>query len=163
MKTLHFSIIAILSLVFLIGCHSAFACSCAVADGPLKEAEKSTAVFMGKVTELKRDPSGELVGAKFNVEKTWKGVSSNQVSVSTGPYGDCTYQFKMNETYVVYAHGNNTLSTDFCSGTKILTDSYEDLQVLGNGKPVPEFPFAEIILMVGITALIALYRTMIWK
>jgi hypothetical protein len=158
MKTLQISSMAILSLVFFIGYHGAFACSCAVAEGPLTEAEKSTVVFMGKVTELERDSSGELVGAKFSVEKTWKGVSNNQVNVSTGPYGDCTYQFKMNETYVVYAHGNSTLSTDLCTGTKILADSYEDLQVLGIGNPVPEFPFAEIVLVAGIASLIAFYR-----
>jgi hypothetical protein len=48
--------------------------------------------------------------------------------------GICGYEFKVGESYLVYAHGSDRLNTDICTRTEKLVDAGKDLKVLGKAK-----------------------------
>jgi hypothetical protein len=115
----------------------AFACLCGKSPLPEDAFKESTAVFSGKVIEISRDPSSYSITAKFDVERTWKGISDKMISVSTGSdNGNCGYGFVVGETYMVYAVGEDSLYTSQCGRTRLFVDTYEDLHVLGTGKVI---------------------------
>lgn len=110
-----------------------FACSCIPPGSPTEELAKSTAVFSGKVLNISRDGYADKV--TFDVEKIWKGVSEKNVIVATATEGAmCGFGFRKNEKYIVYASGENPLSTNLCSRTRLLTLADTDISVLGIGK-----------------------------
>ena len=117
------------------------ACTCAPVQSAAQELERATAVFSGKVVEIKRHkrPEGIFAGVEvvFRVEKTWKGVEGGTVRVFTSSHSAaCGYGFRKGRTYLVYAYGDakGGLSTGICSRTKRLKDAREDLGELGAGK-----------------------------
>ena len=120
---------------------TALACSCLPSKGVAQELEISSAVFSGKVIEIKRhdqaaDPLGQ-VEVIFEVYKSWKGADKRIVSVFTGSNSaSCGYGFKKGRTYLVYTGGTpqGRLSTSICSRTKRLNKAGEDLRVLGRGQ-----------------------------
>jgi hypothetical protein len=71
---------------------------------------------------------------KFSVEQSFLGVSGTEVEVGTGSGGgDCGYNFKIGERYLVYAYRyQNELVTTICSRTKPFVNANEDLAFLGN-------------------------------
>jgi len=119
----------------------ASACTCLPSKGVAQEVEISSAVFSGKVIEIKRhdrteDPLGQ-VEVVFEVNKSWKGVDKRSISVFTGSNSaSCGYGFKKGLTYLVYTGGSpqGQLSTSICSRTKRLNKAREDLRILGVGK-----------------------------
>ena len=121
----------IFSGIFFIN-EPAYGCSCSF-QSPNEALKNADAVFMGKVIGFISDPSGSITGAEFDVQKSWKGNSENKVAVSSWANTSCYYEFSLNETYVVYANGKESLSTHLCSGTKLFADAYEDLRALGVG------------------------------
>lgn len=125
------------------------ACSCNLP--PLKKSEKqlielgrkaSKAVFVGEVVEISVPTitSGEstwVSEVKFKVRKWWKGAGAEEVSVFTANVCCiCGYEFKVGESYLVYAHGENRLSTDTCTRTRKLAEAEDDLKVLGVGTAI---------------------------
>ena len=69
------------------------------APEPKKALKECDAVFSGKVIEIK-EPSNIFV-----ILQRWKGVSKKKkVVVSTGP-GNCSYTFKIDQDYLIYANG----------------------------------------------------------
>lgn len=169
LKNNHRSIIVILLVCLVIystnfSPDTAFACSCSVRPNPIDALKSSTSVFAGKVIEIKSNESNIV---KFAVNTTWKGVSASYMEVLT-PSNDanCGYQFEMNKTYLVYATdrdmwGNlqNSLYTTSCSRDALFANSYDDLQILGTGTtPIPEFPLAIPVLLIGIVSLVVFYR-----
>jgi hypothetical protein len=91
------------------------------------------------------------VEAVFEVERTWKGVEKNTISVSTSSQSSaCGYGFKKGEAYLVYASkdGEGRLITSICSRTRRMKEAGEDLKEIGEGKEVAEgsrddvYPFA---------------------
>lgn len=142
---------ALCLLLFLALANESFACSC---DSPMsgtgqeiinQAREKSKAVFAGEVTKivLSEAPEGEeptLASVHFKVAKVWKGVTTETVVVSTiNVCCICGYEFKVGKQYLVYAGGNESLSTNICTRTRQLKYAAGDLQVLGE----PEKIFAE--------------------
>jgi hypothetical protein len=100
--------------------------------------KQSKAVFSGEVVEVIADPQIAYVEVKFRVEKYWKGVLTNEVTVVTGRgSGDCGYRFEVGAHYLVFAYGaGKKFGTNICQRTKGLAEAAEDLKLLGKGKPL---------------------------
>lgn len=121
----------------------AYACSCAAPMSPRIELAKSAAVFAGKVTNIETttaetDAFGEIEvnNITFEVEKSWKNVSSGEITITTPIGTSCGFNFSEDESYVVYAFKNtedNTLNTNLCSRTNLLANAQEDIDQLGDG------------------------------
>lgn len=140
------------AVVLLISLESAFACSCARPESPVKSLEQATAVFAGKVVKIKRERTEHRPQSKktptnmfsrvevhFEVEQIWKGLEKKTAVVYTTAHSAaCGYHFQKDEIYIVYAHvnGKDQLHTTICSRTKPLADAEEDLEELGAGKVV---------------------------
>jgi|GEM_PF-3400137 len=58
------------------------------------------------------------VSVSFNVQSSWKGVTTTTTAIFTGNGGDCGYPFKVGNQYLVYAHNfYSDLATGICSRT----------------------------------------------
>ena len=134
------SVISLLSFSLFAAVPAARACSCIQPGSPQEMLEKSSAVFSGMVTDIDRDLTGYGYKVKFDIEKIWKGISDKTIVVSTGMGdSDCGYGFKEGEKYFVYAYGDDSLSANICSRTRLLSVAGEDLSVLGDGNaPLPQ-------------------------
>lgn len=126
----------------------AYACSCAGIQTPAEGLRTSDAVFSGEVVDLGLDdidPRDDvpLGGVKFNVKKSWKGVSERSVviygqgeSYGTSVINTCDVEFQRGEAYLVYAYRggegkNGPFGTSICTATKPLAEAGADLKVLG--------------------------------
>jgi hypothetical protein len=141
MRSLVFSLLLLAAATFV--AETGHACTCVPKKRAAEELELAAAVFSGKVVEIKRHerPGDMLAGveAVFRVEKAWKGVEGETVSVFTGSrMFTCSYGFRKDRTYLVYARrdAGGRLSTSICSRTKRLKDARADLRELGAGKDV---------------------------
>ena len=119
----------------------AHACSCAETRSVEETLEKSSAVFSGKVTQVKEfspespEAGDALLGlgpVTFEIQEAWKGVSGNSVVVyGQGPGASCGIDFERGETYLVYAYRiGGDLGTDFCGRTKPLSYAGSDVSEL---------------------------------
>ncbi|HVF46195.1 MAG TPA: hypothetical protein VNA17_01375 [Pyrinomonadaceae bacterium] len=126
------------------------ACSC-IAPGPPCQAFWSTpVVFSGRVTEIKTTKIEHGDNAfsygprtvKFTVFNGHRGGVNGVTEVRTGAGGgDCGYDFKVDEDYLVYAYKgeDGQLSTGICTLTKSLAKAAEDIAYidsLSKAKPV---------------------------
>lgn len=88
-----------------------YACSCVIPPSPLESMEKSTAVFEGTVTSMKKSSklvqsSGDPMYVTFLTGAHWKGEVGEQVTVSTAQSSaSCGFEFTEGERYLVYARG----------------------------------------------------------
>ncbi|MET1032423.1 hypothetical protein [Domibacillus tundrae] len=119
------------------------ACSCIEPPGVKEEFSLSKAVFSGKVIEVeeKKSITGLLTkSVLFEINETWKGAAQSQVEITTGNGGgDCGYEFKGGQEYLVYANdsdmfGSNELTAIICSRTTEISAAQEDLAILGEGQ-----------------------------
>ncbi|KRG11142.1 hypothetical protein ACA30_09010 [Virgibacillus soli] len=119
------------------------ACSCAELPGVEEEFERSTAVFSGKVIDIREKTNSAGFNYKsilFQVIQTWKGVNETQVIITTGlGGGDCGFAFKEGQEYLVYAYESDmyvekALSTVICDRTNELRLLEEDLASLDEGQ-----------------------------
>jgi Carboxypeptidase regulatory-like domain len=118
------------------------ACSCIGPRTPCEAFGTAAAVFVGtairsgKAEPLKdkSEPYGAPVVVKFTVEQSYLGVDGTEIEVFTGSGGgDCGYEFKIGERYLVYAYRDHTrLITGICTRTKPFARATEDLAFLGN-------------------------------
>lgn len=120
------------------------ACSCAELPGVEEEFNRSKAVFSGKVVDIreKRGLNGYTSkSVLFEVTNIWKGARQSQIIITTGQGGgDCGFDFKEGEEYLVYAnestmYGAKSLVSIICDRTNELSFSKEDLKILGEGLP----------------------------
>ncbi|MBD8038435.1 hypothetical protein H9635_16950 [Solibacillus sp. A46] len=143
----------LLTFIFIIGSFPSItsACSCAELSSVEEEFERSTAVFSGKVIDIKKKKSLKGYSYKsvlFEVTNTWKGVEQTQIFITTGEGdGDCGFNFIEGNEYLVYAnestmYGAKSLVSILCSRTNVLSSSQNDLEVLGEG----EIPIEEVNL-----------------
>ncbi len=101
---------------------------------PLESLERSDAVFVGRVLDIDKKFLGFEYNVRFEVEKYWKGISEKNVTIETDSGGGaCGYRFEKGEEYLVYAYGDDTLSTNRCSRTRLLANAQKDLLSLGDG------------------------------
>ncbi len=114
---------------------AAFPCSCASSGGPATAFHESDAVFSGTVVDI--TPSGNYGQiVTFDVDRTWKG--SNEPTISISQEGTtCDFSFSAGQSWLVYAYGKSSLSTNVCTETKPLENAQQDLSVLGTGQIAP--------------------------
>jgi 5-hydroxyisourate hydrolase-like protein (transthyretin family) len=70
----------------------------------------------------------------FAIERAFRGVQDATVEVTTGMGGgDCGYEFKDGQRYVVYAHrsSDGRLVTGICTRTRLASQAADDLTFLG--------------------------------
>lgn len=91
-------ILSLASFVIILAAESSFACSC-IRSLVEEEFRNADAVFLGRVVSV----GGFLSfgGARFKVEKSWKGVDLDEVIVHTVP-NTCAFSFEEGETYVIF-------------------------------------------------------------
>jgi hypothetical protein len=93
-----------------------------------------SAIFLGDVIEVIEEPGIYSLRVKFRINKTWKSEISKEIFLSTGRGGgDCGYEFKVGKKYLVYATGENNLSTSICSRTAP-AEPNQDLAILNKIK-----------------------------
>ena len=132
-------IFCFLTILFLIGLDASItlACSCSVSKNKTETQlindalTDSNAVFSGKVIKIieLKTPAGKPSGSvevKFEAQKSWKGVTTDKISVFTTKIGwHCGYPFKTGKRYLVYANQvaerNNQSWTDLCTRTTKLS------------------------------------------
>jgi hypothetical protein len=106
---------------------------CIVEPKSVKVALKqSAAVFSGEVLELKR--GGNYIEARLRVERSWKGIDAEEVSVLADSTVESPH-YRVGQRYLVFAGTREgKLFTGNCSRTKELEYAQGDLQQLGEGK-----------------------------
>jgi hypothetical protein len=82
------------------------------------------------------------VEVTFKVERVWKGKTSEQILVHTGPTEDlydtldlCAPLFQVGQKYIVFGYGKTRLKTDTCAGTGGFPYAENIIKKLGPGKP----------------------------
>ena len=123
-------------LVCVLPCHATHPALRCLAD--LRSAKsalrQSAAVFLGEVLEIKS--GGNFLEARFRVERFWKGVATEEVSVSVDSTTESPH-YRVGEKYLVFAGlKERKLFTGTCSRTKKLEYAQGDLQQLGEGQKV---------------------------
>jgi hypothetical protein len=142
-----------------------WACSCVQPMTPQVEFAETDTVFSGEVTDIvdKQTYAGGILftirswlglhpefdekyygnRVTFRVMRSWKGVTSTVVTLSTAyGGGDCGYAFTPGAEYVVYASGEtDSLSTSICSRTSLLSRATEDMTYLAR---LPELPLTAV-------------------
>jgi len=126
------SLLLVVYLAF--GLNVAFACNCVPPRPPAAAIKSADVVFSGTVTDISVSGSfGKKV--TFDVAKTWKGINSPTISVTTqANSAACGVGYEVGTLWLVYAYGKRNLSTNLCSRTTRLQYAGEDLKVLGIGK-----------------------------
>ena len=121
----------------IVGARTGLACSCLPPPPPLEALEQSTAVFVGRVVEIRAADEMRLE-VLFEVERSWKGVSGRRILVWT-PSNEaaCGMTFMWGERYLVYARDSEGLSVYLCSRTAPLEHAGTDLEALGTGQDHP--------------------------
>lgn len=157
-----------------------YACSCVVPEEPLKALEKSSAVFVGKVVDMK-EPKGLIISSAdpvkvtFEVDSSWKGIKGNKVTLTTAlSSASCGFEFVEGESYIVYAYARDgdfdKLEAGLCSRTKLLTAASADLKELGPSTPAEKstadsdsFPLVHVGISGAIIVLIAIAGAVLYR
>ncbi|MBW8351559.1 hypothetical protein K0H71_19260 [Bacillus sp. IITD106] len=146
MKRNYFLLLFFISFILSLGFHPSLAnaCSCAEIPSVEDELERSKVVFIGKVLSIKqiKNSNGYApYSVLFDVSSVWKGPKHSEITILTGlGGGDCGFEFKEGEEYLVYAnestmYGPDSLVTTICNRTNILSSSHGDLEKLGEDLP----------------------------
>ncbi|HEU4606203.1 MAG TPA: hypothetical protein VFS46_08205 [Nitrososphaera sp.] len=113
----------------------AFACSCGQTSMQ-ERFERSEAVFSGRAIETEIiQPNMFTMKTTFQVDRAWRGLSENTVTVRTSTQGSaCGYFFEEGKSYLVYAFGDeHPLSTSSCGGAMPIETAAGHLVFLGQG------------------------------
>src|SRR5438067_5218582 len=132
------SLWAALSLALALCPRAATACSCASSGPPCQGYFQVDAVFVGTARSISTvegtpDSAYQRRTVAFAVERAFRGVPGTAADVATGMGGgDCGYDFKVGERYLVYAYRNarSGLAASICSRTRPIAKAEEDLQYL---------------------------------
>jgi len=119
----------------------AYACSCVGPISPEEQFERSEAAFAGTAVSVEEKRVGSIAkSVTIDVTETWKGVTDSRVVVTTGGGGgDCGFDFREGERYLVYASRSSMygdasdLVTTMCDRTALWTAAGNDLNFLGKG------------------------------
>ncbi len=120
-------------------------------SSPSEAFQKAKVVFVGKVISVE-DPTGPAaplqpriynlvrpIQVRFTVERVYLGKKLNEIEVGTRTGGlEWGYEFKVGETYLVYAQESETeseteqkvLIVKGCGRTRLIADATEDLRLL---------------------------------
>ena len=137
------AVVVLFGIVIVLTSRTATACTCGGTGTPCESYGSAAAVFVGTVMDVRvnerpkqvnpRDLDWFPVAFKFSVEQSYLGVAGTEVEVSTGQGGgDCGYEFKRGQRYLVYAFRyKEKLTTSICTRTKPFSSANEDLAFLG--------------------------------
>ncbi len=138
-KTTSLTIIFVGLFVFLQV--KALACVCAqVGNETLEQKIKwrlksDEAVFTGKLIEIndKSEHGDRLI--KFQIERFWKGVLSEEITIATeNERSSCAYPFEKDKIYLIFADTyNGKLYTGGCVPNREINRATEELKILGKG------------------------------
>ncbi len=124
--------------------NSAHACSCLPVGTAEESLETSSAVFSGQVMSIHEDESMAAKKVTFSVDTVWKGILGETIEVTTGmDSAGCGFEFTIGENYMVYASGEEALSTTLCSRTHQAILNDPDVQTLGEGMPPVQIEFTD--------------------
>jgi len=137
----HWTVLLVAS-VFLSLCAPSgiLACDCAYPGAPCKAFTRTPYIFSGKVTKISsisiKMSSGDEYQDRlitFAVERSYRGLEGKKVAeVVTGSGGgDCGYDFRAGESYLVYAlphPATGKLYAGICSRTRLLSEAGDDLE-----------------------------------
>lgn len=120
---------------------SALACSCLAPGAPQDELAKSNSVLQGTVQgmrQIRTEGGYPLNLVEFTVQQSWKGLSNwhRKMVVRTSVGGaSCGYDFKLGESYIVYASlsQDGELVTSICTRNNPTHKAAQDLAELGEG------------------------------
>lgn len=129
--------------LYILATPNSYACSCTIPE-PAQAFEKARAVFVGEVTEIvkprtaspKAPLGNRLYAVKFKVEKSWKGLESQEIIVLSdqGRAGCFSWgSFFKGAKYLVWAdeaQGGRLAVLFSCNRTTLLTNASEDLKYL---------------------------------
>lgn len=130
----HIILYSLFSMIFLVS-NISFSCNCVGNISAKKEIKTSDVVFKGKVIEKSLFVVDTLFAneyvykAKYKIELdiVYKGkkIKNKYVTVITGVgNGDCGYEFKKGENYIVYAKLENKY---YPKGDRVSTFLYTDI------------------------------------
>lgn len=113
----------------------ALGCDCAANPPPCEAFWHADAVFAGTVVGSRtiNVKDGEFTFpmrlVRLTVEQPLRGMKSTEVEVRTGMGGgDCGYEFRLGQRYLVYAHWQDEqLTTSICTRTRLLSEAADDL------------------------------------
>lgn len=139
-----FSRVIILLCLILSAVSISCACECPPRRSPRKELKVSKVVFAGEVVEA--NVGGENGFYLFRVERYWKGVGGEFITISGGK-GLCNRSYRVGEKYLVYALEDGVeLKSDTCMRTTLLAEAAIDLKTLGKGRAVRK-PSAQFTML----------------
>jgi hypothetical protein len=116
-------------------------------SAPSEAFQKAKVVFVGKVISVE-DPTGPAeplqsriydlvrpIKVRFTVERVYLGKKLSEIEIGTRTGGlEWGYEFKVGETYLVYAQESETeqkvLIVKGCGRTRLIADATEDLRLL---------------------------------
>ena len=124
--------------VLLAGVRDARACTCLETAPACEVLWKSALVFSGQVLDVTPVPNQHGPQffperrVRFRIEKMWRGDAAAEVYVMTGAgSGDCGYDFKPGESYLVYTYWRAGVPwTGTCGRTRRLADAAADVAYL---------------------------------
>jgi len=114
---------------------------------PSEAFQKAKVVFVGKVISVEDPalPAAPLqpriydlvrpIQVRFTVERVYRGEKLDEIEIGTRTGGlEWGYEFKVGETYLVYAQESETeqkvLIVKGCGRTRLIADATEDLRLL---------------------------------
>ena len=130
MKTFILLLLTSLTLTYLSPSHTASSTvRCFTPPKSVTVALKQhAAVFTGEVIATKNE--GNYLGARFRVERAWKGVEAEEILVLTDSTVESPH-YRVGQKYLVFAgRRDGKLFTGNCSRTKHVDYAQEDLQQL---------------------------------
>jgi len=118
-----------------------YACKCLDKPSVEQELKTSSAIFSGKVIEIKEEKRNDTIVEKVLIEvnQTWKGPAESQIILES-LQSSCSFTFRKGKEYIVYATLNSemndktALTTEVCDRTVLLENAEEDLKLLGGGR-----------------------------
>jgi len=124
------------ALVWVLVPLSGAACDCGYAGAPCK----ASTVFVGRVVKISaidlKTASGDHYEDRlvsFEVERSYRGLTTKTAEVLSGRNSDCGYRFQEGVRYLVYAYAHSPtakLTTSICTRTRPLSEASEDLEYL---------------------------------
>jgi hypothetical protein len=130
-----------LILVYFITVEAGYACVCMPPRTVEEAIGKSSAVFIGTVTEIYR-PFLARIGltksydyrVRFEITKRWKGPVSKSMVVTTRLSTEsCGFPFKVEREYLVYVVDQPPdIQAGICTGTKDIAEAEPEIQQLDN-------------------------------
>lgn len=118
--------------------NQSFACSCIAPEWPRESIEKSSEVFVWKVTKIEdsiiKQQFWQLNTKKVSIEVSnnikWE-EALNKIVFTSSSSASCWYNFEIWESYIVYANENDwKLQTWLCSRTNKTENATKDLEEL---------------------------------